>query len=146
MEFFDPQLGLYKRTYIQENKSLYYLHIVVFTDNARLEAGIVRTDLSRLETEKIVQVDLTISENVEKPLLDTVNPICYTIELGELDYSEDVVFEINQDIDATSGEYSRDRPKKKSTRTSVTFITRPAKPVTVEAAWKEIFGTELTIK
>ena len=145
MKFFEPQVSLYVHTYIDGGEDQYFLHIATFTDNARLQANGATVDRSKLNTDNSIEVDLQINENVEVPFLQCVNPITHTIELGALEYNEDLTFVIKQTINATSGEYEASRPKPRAASPRPVIISRPIGKDSVEAAWEESFGSRLGV-
>jgi hypothetical protein len=136
MKFFEPQVSLYKHIYI-DGANEYYLHVITFTNRSGMKAEQVFLDDSKVNTEKVISITLTASDENHTVDIECIQPVTHTIALGN-EITEDITFNISFKVEGTETIYMSSRPKPKPV-----ILSRPIGEDTVEAAWKENFGVEL---
>lgn len=137
MNFFDPQVSLYKYIYI-DGDSQYFLHVITFTDNSAIQAESITVDDSVASTEKIIHINTAASVNNNAVAIECIQPISHTIALGNMPYGEDMTFKVSLKVEGSEEMYLSSRPKPKPV-----ILSRPIGEDTVEATWVECFGTQL---
>jgi len=141
MEFFDPQVSLYKHIFIDAD-SKYKLHIVTFTDNTNYVAGKATTDTSRID-EHIYGIGINIDQSSTADSIYTVHQVSHIIDLGALANGDDLTFEITLTVNDDSGEEERKKPKPKTVKPVPIEIDRPGDVHSVGELWKLRFDSNL---
>jgi hypothetical protein len=144
MEFFEPQVSLYKHNYA-DGDSEYFLNIITFTDNTALYSNGSSIDDSRVG-ENQLGIEIIIHQNPDVPVLESVHPVSHIIVLGALANGDDITFTITVTVDGESGAYeAKEKPITKTIKSDPIEIDRPiGDDDTVEAVWQAHFGSTLS--
>ena len=138
MEFFDPQVSIHKKPFMEGNKYSfqYFLHIITYTDNAAYDADGITVDDSQADA-SILGADIGISLNTAKPMFFCSHQVSHIVALGAVPFGE----EITVNLTWTTKNKGKKKTKTKSVQTRPLNMSRPDDAYTVEAVWEAIFGT-----
>lgn len=82
MKFFSPQVQLVE-TVRAGQASLFAAHIVVFCNGTRYEKENVSVDTSRLQSDNLLVITISVKENPNTLNFDYITPLAFTVDLGE---------------------------------------------------------------